>query len=158
MSEFEIDWSKIEDHPVNAVRFFKIMMRLEYALKDRGFARGSEKWVRVNWERYASDELGPNFLKELLEGTPPTVLLCEPPSRQIIQPCGRLGWDRANPIESTKDILEAVWRVRNNLFHGGKSGDPDRVRNDDLIADSIAVISEILRQDEELHALFAGWI
>ena len=155
-TQLPFDCSRLDDHPEDAVRFFKIMMRLEYALKDLGFARQTGKFLRVDWSRYADEVLGAAFLQEIESSKLLTVLIDEPPSYQVLLGNTELSWERADPIKTTKDLLQAVWRVRNNLFHGGKSGHPDQNRNDDLIADSITVISIILRQDYELHDVFAG--
>ena len=152
----QIDWSRIEDHPRQAVRFFKIMMRLEFALKELGFARSSGRSIRLQRCRYVRERLPKGFLRAFRDSRSLTILLDRPPSYQIVTPAGGLSWHRAKPVTTTTELLHAVWRVRNNLFHGGKSGDPDRDRNDELIADSITVISELLQQDQKLHALFAG--
>ena len=155
-SELEIDCSRLDDHPQYAVRFFKIMMRLEYALKELGFAKSNGRHIRLDRKRYVKEKLGQSFLLQFRENKSLVVLLHRPPSYQIIKPSRGLSWEQANPIKTTTDLLYAVWRVRNNLFHGGKSGDPDYDRNDELIQDSITVISKILQQDHELHNLFGG--
>ncbi len=155
-TELPIDCSRLDDHPDDAVLFFKIMMRLEYALKDLGFASQTGTFLRVDWSRYANEVLEADFLRELVSTKSLNVLIGGPPSRQVLLGDAELSWDHADPIETTKDLLQAVWRVRNNLYHGGKTGHPDQDRNDDLIADSITVISRILRQDHELHDVFAG--
>ena len=155
-TELPFDCSRLDDHPEDAIRFFKIMMRLEYALKNLGFAQQTGKLLRVDWSRYANEVLGAAFLQEIESRKLLTVLLDEPPSYQVLLGNAELSWDEADPIKTTKDLLQAVWRVRNNLFHGGKSGHPDQNRNDGLIADSIMVISIILLRDDELHDAFAG--
>ena len=156
LSEMQIDWSKIEDHPHQAVRFFKIMMRLEFALKELGFAESNGRSIRLQRCRYVRERLPKQFLRGFRDSRSLTVLLDRPPSYQIVTRGGGLSWHRAEPVTTTTELLHAVWRVRNNLFHGGKSGDPHRDRNDELIADSITVISELLQHDQDLHTLFAG--
>jgi len=54
--------------------------------------------------------------------------------------------------------LQGVYKasVRNNLFHGGKSGDKDHDRNDELIKDAIQVIIEAVESNEDLKACFEG--
>ena len=155
-TELRFDCARLDDHPDDAVLFFRIMMRLEYALKELGFASQTGTFLRVDWIRYANEMLGADFLQEIVDDNSLTVLLREPPSRQILLDDAKLSWDKADPIETTRDLLQAVWRVRNNLYHGGKSGHPDDDRNDVLIADSITVISKILHRDQELHDEFAG--
>jgi hypothetical protein len=55
-----------------------------------------------------------------------------------------------------QELFVAVRRVRNNLFHGRKSGDPDEDRNANLISEAIAVLIEALKRCEDLRAHFEG--
>ena len=159
MPEVGVDWTQIEEHPKDAVRFFRIMMRFEFALKECRYTqriRRRDGSFKIDWDRYAREKLGPGFVQELRDKQNLKVLLDRPPSRQVLEPDSSLAWRDANPILDSQLLLGAVCRVRNNLFHGGKSGDPDEDRGDDLVMDSITVITAILLRDQELHQVFSG--
>lgn len=83
------------------------------------------------------------------EGIAPT-LLGEPPKRQTLVGTS-LDWEKCPAPSNATELLAAVTRVRNNLVHGGKSGDPDSDRNDRLIAESIAVMLAIVRTSDVLY-------
>lgn len=90
-------------------------------------------------------------------GIAPT-LRAEPPKRQIAVETGdgfSPDWKATAAPTTTKALLEAAKCVRNNLFHGGKHGTPDGVRDPVLIAEALEVLGEILSKDEDLEWLFS---
>jgi hypothetical protein len=142
--------------PERGEELFRILSRFEYALKETGFGKvGRNEDVDVDWDGFANSQLGVDFLQSVREkGISPT-LLTKPPSRQVLR-SGKLDWAVAGAPQSVQDLFGAVRRVRNNLFHGGKSGDKDHGRNDALVAESIAVLLEALGTHQELRQMFEG--
>ena len=57
---------------------------------------------------------------------------------------------------SIQELIAALNGVRNNLFHGGKSGDPDGDRNADLIRAALYLVDQILKENDVLHTSFSG--
>ncbi len=58
-------------------------------------------------------------------------------------------WQPCKVIETPQEFLDAVRRVRNNLFHGGKSPNGpmnDRLRNEQLIKASTRVLEMLLAE------------
>ena len=65
------------------------------------------------------------------------------------------------PVAIVHELFAAVRRVRNNLVHGGKSGDPeydpdDPCRNEKLIREAQWIIEEALHQMEDVKIHFEG--
>ena len=67
-----------------------------------------------------------------------------------------LGWDEVKPVENCQELFGALRRVRNNLFHGGKSGDVDHDRNDELIENSVHILIEALKCHADVRLRFEG--
>jgi len=100
--------------PKSAIEFFVAFSRCEYALERGGFARGSD--AKADWDALAR-QLGPAFFDSVKPKIP--TIIADPPKQQVLEN-GTLGWQsRASP-ENTSELLLAVRRLRNNLFHGGK--------------------------------------
>lgn len=153
-----ISFDAIDNHPADAVRFFKIMMRLEYALKACGFAAmdRNNRYVSVQWDDFVRDRVDREFFEKIRDSGMANTLINSPPSLQILDTSGVLTFSNAAVVTTPQLLVGAVQRVRNNLFHGGKSGDPDHERNDTLIADAIAVITELLLANDDLRWEFEG--
>jgi hypothetical protein len=153
----DVNYAKIEEHPAGCDRLLKVMMRLEFALKGIGCCRAVKKQnVKVDWDRFANERLGSAFFDEVeAEGTA-SVLIQSPPKRQVVDGQGYLNWEQAGAVWNTQELVGSLRRVRNNLFHGGKSGDPDRDRNDALIANALTVLDVILQKDADLRMMFEG--
>lgn len=149
----------VEQQPVGADRLFKIMMRLEFALKEIGFCRSANNQnaeVQVEWDRFANERLGASFFDAIKVSDGAGVLIESPPKRQVVSGTGDLSWEPTGAVSNVQDLMGALRRVRNNLFHGGKSGDPDRDRNDALVANALCVVDAILKQDADLRMIFEG--
>lgn len=153
----EIDLKPLDLHPKDAVIFFKVMMRFEYALKECGFIKADRKGrVQVNWERYSNEGLTERFYLKVRDQEIAETLLSNPPSHQCQDSTGALSFKEAGKPENAQDLIAAVCRVRNNLFHGGKSGEADHNRNDLLITDALNVVFEALNFDPKLKLKFEG--
>lgn len=152
----DIDFSACDAIPSHAVRYFKIMMRFEYALKAIGLAKTKGDTIEICWDRLANEHLGRVRFKAIKDGGKAQTLINNPPSRQVINVDGSLEFRPVGKVMSAQELLGAVRRVRNNLFHGGKSGDVDHERNDALIEEATYVITEMLAADANLRTAFEG--
>ena len=152
-----IDYSKIDEVTEDGVRLTKVLMRLEFALKDAGYVvAGQRQTAEVQWDRYANEKLGSAFWNKIKEATSAAALIESPPKRQVVDQGGNLAWEEAGAVKSVQELVGALRRVRNNLFHGGKSGDPDAERNARLYAASLYIIDQILREDDIVRTIFTG--
>ncbi|MEM6891058.1 MAG: hypothetical protein AAF636_23420 [Pseudomonadota bacterium] len=157
MTVQEVDYSKIDDVSEEASRLFKVMMRLEFALKDVGFfVPGRRAVAEVDWVRFANDQLGADFWQRIKSADEVQVLIHAPPKKQIVDDCGHLSWQDRGEVVSVQELIAALNGVRNNLLHGEKSGDPDSNRNADLIRAALYLVDQVLREDDVLHTSFSG--
>lgn len=157
MTTTEVDYSKINDVSDDASRLFKVMMRLEFALKDVGFfVPGRRSVAEVDWVRFANEKLGPDFWQKIKMEDEIQVLIETPPKKQVVDEMGNLSWQDRGEVESVQELIAALNGVRNNLFHGGKSGDPDGDRNTDLFRAALYLVDRILKDDDVLHTSFSG--
>jgi hypothetical protein len=152
-----VDYSKIEEHPVGADQLFKIMMRLEFGLKEIGYCQpASGQSAEVAWDRFANERLGTSFFNAMKATGNVKTLLETPPKRQIFDSQGFMAWKQVGEASNIQELIGSLRRVRNNLFHGGKSGDPDKDRNDALVCNSLYLIDAILQHDHDLRMRFEG--
>lgn len=153
----EVDYSKIDEVIDDGVHLFKVMMRFEFALKDTGYAAPiRQQAAEVQWDRYANEKLGATFWEKIEGAKSAEALIQTTPKRQIVNQDGNLDWKEAGAVSSVQELIGVVKRVRNNLFHGGKSGDPDVERNAVLYTASLYVIDQILKEDEIVRTSFTG--
>lgn len=133
------------------------MMRLEFALKEIGYCKNAgNQNAEVDWDRFANERLGASFFDAMKAEGNVNVLLETPPKRQIVDDQGYLCWKQVGAVSNIQELVGSIRRVRNNLFHGGKSGDPDKDRNIALVGDALFVIDAILRHDHDLRMMFEG--
>ncbi|SEI03712.1 hypothetical protein [Paracoccus alkenifer] len=157
MTEQQINYSKIDEVSEAGICLFKCMMRLEFAVKEAGYVRrGSRNAAEIDWDEYARNRLGPGFWRQVQGAEEIKPLIQTPPKKQIVDDNGSLDWRNAGEVTCVQELIGAVRRVRNNLFHGGKSGDPDAERNDELFAASLCVIELILKKDDRVRTIFTG--
>jgi hypothetical protein len=146
----------VDHYPRNALNFFKIMMRLEYALKAAGFARNQNGSVEVCWDNFANQELGRDFFDQVVKSGMVGTLKGDPPKFQKLSDDNRLYFAPANAVTNVQELIGAVRRVRNNLFHGGKSGIVDHERSELLIEESIYVVEQSLLASGIVRYEFEG--
>lgn len=147
---------QLDSHPKDATVLFKVMMRFEFALKDAGFLSANTNGsVKVDWDSFANHGLPRKFFDNVKSSGFAKTLLTKPPSRQLVR-YGSLDFDDAKSPIDNQQLIGAVCRVRNNLFHGGKSGDRDHARNDELVSDALYVIKEAIKSHKEVRARFEG--
>ncbi|WP_299736921.1 hypothetical protein [uncultured Roseobacter sp.] len=151
---FGIDLSAANKLPPSGDEFVRIIIRFEYALKEIGYYRaGSGEGAEVCWDQFVNNRLGPAFFERIKEAQVAATILAKPPSKQVVVN-GSLDWKAGVVPNNIQDLFVAIRRVRNNLLHGGKGGDVDHDRNADLVSESIAVLLEALRVDEDLRMMF----
>lgn len=153
----EVNYSKTDEHPPGADLLFKVMMRLEFGLKEIGYYQTARNQnAEVDWDKFANERLGAPFFDAMKAAGNVNVLLQTPPKRQIVDGQGYLNWEQVGAISNVQELIGSLRRVRNNLFHGGKSGDPDRDRNDELVGNALSLIDAILQHDYDLRMMFEG--
>lgn len=166
-SDAPIDFGQIDNLPPGTEAFFKVFSRFEFALKESGHVRavGDGNDAQASWDDFAAkldDTLGKGVFFDYVRtsGQAPT-LLERPPKKQV---CHGQSLSFVAPKKHATNSIELfnfVKRVRNNLFHGGKSGDPDAdtddpKRNEKLIAEARWVLEEAIRHHEFVRNAFEG--
>lgn len=115
-----------------AFRFFRLFARFEATLKERGFYRVENGRIVVDWDRFATEVVGKQFLAELGDKAEAAIyVLSEPPKRQGPNTEGKIVWiDVSADDKSAQALVGHIRRMRNNLYHGGKFNgtwfDPER--------------------------------
>jgi hypothetical protein len=153
-----VDFGKAEILPTGAERFFKTFSRFEFALKESGYLPEKGK-AFADWHAFARD-LGSAFFAEVRDSEKASTLLRSPPKTQVAVH-KILEFKSTVRPNNTQELLEAVCRVRNNLFHGGKSGEPDADssdprRNEKLIAEAQWVLELALQHSDAVRYAFEG--
>lgn len=152
--EGQVDMAAANRLPPRGEELIRIFTRFEYGLKEIGYAEPAKnKDINVLWDKFVNERLGETFLKTVRNSGLAPTLLERPPRRQVML-CGVLDWEQVSLPSSVQDLFGAVRRVRNNLVHGGKSGDKDSDRNTASVAEAIAVLLEALRYHTELRYMF----
>lgn len=140
--------------------FSILFSRFEYALKQTGkYATGDLNGVKADWDKFARDhaqQFDPNKTSELK--TAIDYLKAKPPKKQILKN-GSLDWKNVpnQNIPLLKLILDAVRRVRNNLFHGGKfqnGPEEEPGRDRELLNSCITVLKECLSLNSDVYSHF----
>ena len=153
----EIDFSKTTLSGT-AAQFIATFLRFEFALKESGF--GPKKGdARVEWCRVGG-ELGQDFFDLISASEKAATLVKHPPKKQVTRN-HQLEWMDQNPPQNVTELLLAVRRVRNNLFHGGKSGDPEYdagnpSRSTTLISEAQWVVEQAILRMEIVKVHFEG--
>ncbi|MBO1012243.1 hypothetical protein IPU70_01685 [Achromobacter sp. SD115] len=127
-----------------AAQFLLRFSRLEFALKEnRYFTTGSYNSAQVDWKEFYKKHR--DTYRPCPAGADLTSLA---PLQQIVNEHGELDWaarlDLAERPELVRDC-ELLKTVRNNLFHGGKHGDP-QVRTAELLQVCITLMDQIGEQ------------
>lgn len=152
-----LDFSHAE-LPPHAIKLLATFLRFEFALKEAGF--GPENGdAQVEWGR-VTKQLGAAFFARIKESGQADTLIHKPPKKQITRGHS-LEWEHKAPPETTSELFEAVRRIRNNLVHGGKSGDPeydpdDPHRNETLTREAQWVVEQALLELDDVRAYFEG--
>jgi hypothetical protein len=134
--------------------FFAAFSRFEFTLKETGFLRVVNGRAMPAWRQFGtsvSNSLSVAAGSDLELAV--RYLANEPPQVQI----GRENWTNA-PLHGKTQVaqaLDAVNRVRNNLFHGGKhTPHSPPGRDERLIRAALTLLYECLAQDDSLRNVY----
>lgn len=133
------------------VRFFYVFSKIEYALKTQGFLQ-NKKDAHADWNGFAK-QLDVEFLNKIKESKEAAILFSDPPKKQVNN-SGHLAWEKRASPKNSQELFEAIRRVRNNLFHGGKypfGQLEEPSRNNDLLNACLFVLEEALDTDENVR-------
>lgn len=114
-----------------AFRFFKKFAQYEFSLKESGFFQVNRTKIIVDWDKFANQVIGQDFLDKLGDSaTSAKYILNNPPKKQIFEG-GKIVWkDVSNNEKNVQTLFGHIGRVRKNLFHGAKFNgswfDPER--------------------------------
>jgi hypothetical protein len=116
-----------------AFRFFKLFAQYESSLKsEKYFQTNNSGKILVDWDRFANERIGSDFIEELGEKAgAATYILDHPPKKQVVGDQGLIEWQEVpNNDRSVQMLFGHISRIRNNLYHGAKFNgtwfDPDR--------------------------------
>lgn len=141
-----------------AVKLIATFLRFEFALKESGFGPETGDAL-VEWHR-VGQALGQDFFEHVRASEKAATVVNQPPKKQVTHN-HQLKWRTQNPPRNVHDLLLAVRRVRNNLFHGGKSGDPEYdagnpSRSTTLIREAQWIVEQAILRIDEVKIHFEG--
>lgn len=140
--------------------FFESFARFECAMKESDCCgRGRNNRAEPNWTKLA-ERLGPLLAAQQGRklGFAMAYLLSKPPEVQVFRD-GRAVFVKT-PLRGENDgqrVLDALKRVRNNLFHGGKhTHHSPEERDPSLLECALVVLEAIADLDVNLSAVYRG--
>ena len=148
-----IDIPAAQQVPAGTYELFYVFSRFEFALKDCGFVKCVRHGVAADWDKFVSEKLDKCFYYEIKSGECASTLLNNPPQKQIMKN-NQLQWNGCSKPTNAKELISAVRRVRNNLFHGGKGKSNDKDRDECLIAEAKCVLIKALERSQDLKQKF----
>ena len=142
--------------PAATLRFFATFARFEFAMKQSGYLRWTEDgFVALACRRRLAADLPDHFLQSVREGQIAPLLVERPPKDLFVQEGVQPQFGDQPPAPTTTmQLLDAVWRVRNNLFHGNKMYPGDRERDAALMDDALAILNAIMQQKQNISSAF----
>lgn len=155
-----VDFRALDWLPDGGVRFFLTFTRCEFALKENGYVlRERDGGAKADWGKLAS-ELGADFFRHVHQSGRAGTLIGAPPRKQVCVD-GAVDWRNVDPAMNAEQLFAAIRRARNNLVHGGKSGDPERDsdsqnRANDLISEAQWVLEEAIERNDRIKWSFEG--
>lgn len=135
---------------------FAAYARFEHSLKETGFLRGKDgERANADWLRFSREKELSDIFAHLSDDADVSALINDPPNVQIIDG-GTVRWQETldRPISSSHNLLISVKTVRDNLFHGGKSG--ENTRDDALCRAAIKVLFACLDRRADVKSMFDG--
>jgi hypothetical protein len=142
--------------PGLALQFFATFARLEFAMKYSGCLKRTDNGrVAEASPSRLSARLPADFFENVRASGAADVIINEPPKNLYVLADGSLGFEPvAGPLTNTMDLLNAVWRVRNNLFHGNKMHPTNRARDTELMRSALVVIDAVLHAEHAIGGAF----
>lgn len=138
------------------LRFFVTFARFEFAMKQCGFLRRTQhNRVAEACREKLSANLPGDFFEAVRDAQIAPILIQRPPKNLFVQAGARPKFGNELPeLSNTRQLLDAVWQVRNNLFHGNKLYPANRDRDMALMDNALAVIDAIMQRDRDLSSAF----
>ncbi len=144
-------FKRVQKRELERLKFCVAFALFEHALKET-FPAPSKRVARANWEAFEKS------LPDLAENASPKLqgaisYVCnEPPKKQCVQN-GRVVFTKAT-LTGTGNaaICEALRRIRNNLFHGGKQPYTDRDRQ--LVEAGLEIIEGYVQNSRRVQGAF----
>lgn len=137
-----------------ACEFFAVFSRFEFMLKESGFIRENRTPVEPAWRSFgesASEFVSVQENSALARAI--HYLVTEIPQVQVTKD----SWE-AIALHGESDVaraIDAVTRVRNNLFHGGKhTPHSPPGRDEELVRTSLCVLYACLEQNDGLRTTY----
>jgi len=141
----------------DVVRFFVAYSRFEFALKETSvfLTHDHDGTARPNWRAFSKHDALKDILVTLSDDPDVADLVSKPPMTQCTNGTN-LDWrsDIEAPIRSVHNLLRATKTVRDNLFHGGKSGEDPRT--DTLCRAALRVLMACLERHHDVRMAFEG--
>ena len=141
--------------PRNLVcEFFGVFSRLEFALKESNFSRANRHFrATPDWERFG-EKIGELLVSKTDAAVRDAIsyLLQEPPQVQVVEN-NSVQWKvvALRGRSAGERAIDAIQRVRNNLFHGGKHSPHSPVgRDEKLVRAALAVLEASVQLNKEL--------
>ena len=138
------------------LRFFATFARFEFAMKQCGYLRYAGKGrIAEACRQKLRDALPTNFFDMVRDAQTATTLISRPPKNLFAQGEAIPEFGEQSPaLTTTTQLLNAVWQVRNNLFHGNKMYPADRERDVALMGNSLAVIDAVMQPEKNVSSAF----
>jgi hypothetical protein len=148
-----MEWAMPNQYP-DHIELFLLFSRFEYALKRSGFIRAVGKpkpnklpRAEADWASLAG-ALGGSFFEFHRDSEKAQTIFQKSPRRAVARRVGidnppryELDWEEAAVPQNESDLVGAVRRIRNNLFHGDKTN-PDHERNSLLISAALSILRD----------------
>lgn len=138
-----------------AAKLFACISRFEFALKECGeYVCGPEDGkASPDWGKFSQLAQQQGAYEHLTKCKSTRILSDAPPRKQIRKGDAAV-WSDPISVSNMQQFTEAIRQVRNNLFHGGKSG-PDP-RDDELCEAASHAIIYLMHIDHRVEAAFRG--
>jgi hypothetical protein len=127
------------------VTFFAAFARFEFAMMRCGYLvqiadgnRASPDWTKL------SQRLGNEFFAKAT--APASTVVNDPPKKLIVQGGEAIFGNPPSPAVNTKQLLEHLRQVRNNLFHGNKMFATNRQRDRQLITETLSLLKLMMQE------------
>jgi len=145
----------LQVEPNLVCEFFGVFSRMEFALKESTFLRADRNSrAAPDWGSFAEkygEPLSSNKDRQLTEAI--RCLLEKPPEVQLVEN-NSIRWQHVD-LRGSGDgarAIDAVQRIRNNLFHGGKhSPHSTPERDEKLIQSALIVLYACISLNEDLR-------
>lgn len=137
-----------------ACKYFLLLSKLEYALKNTGFITSHKNYAaKPDWNSFIDRVHGTITIDT--QDSDVQNFLNNPPKKQLYKD-GNLSWSKPEEIKASnqKEALQACLTVRNNLFHGGKHGDGNAGRNEYLLSAATKILTSAMKACPKVEEKF----